>query len=100
MAPLSHLWERGWGRGLKTLQNCQFSPLPNPLPGGARGLIAFDRFLCEQHYGLRPGFFDIERSERFGSLFLVGVVQHLDQAIFQFETFVQQLTKAIEFGNQ
>ena len=50
MAPLYHLWERGRGRGLKTLQNCQFSPLPNPLPRGARGLIAFDRVLCEQHY--------------------------------------------------
>lgn len=31
------------------------SPLPNPLPGGARGLIELHCFLSEQHYGPRAG---------------------------------------------
>lgn len=30
-------------------------------------------------------------------LFLVSCVQHFDQAIFQFETFVQQATQFLEF---
>lgn len=41
IAPPSHLWEGGWGRGLKTPQIGQVSPLPV----GARGLIASGRSL-------------------------------------------------------
>ncbi|TXR41489.1 hypothetical protein FVE88_00170 [Ectopseudomonas mendocina] len=33
-----------------------FQQPANPLPKGARGLIASDHFLCEQHYG-HPGLF-------------------------------------------
>jgi len=29
---------------------------PNPLPGGARGLIEFERFLSEQHYAIAGSF--------------------------------------------
>ncbi|VXB93677.1 hypothetical protein PSEUDO8O_20267 [Pseudomonas sp. 8O] len=39
-------------------------------------------------------------SERFGGLFLMRVVQHFDQAVFQFEALVQQLPQMIELRHQ
>lgn len=41
-----------------------------------------------------------QRSGLGGRLFLMGVVEYFDQAIFQFETFMEQATQLLEFlGN-